>query len=528
MFRKSKKWIGIIAVLILLILVGIGIIKFLPARPLTTEQKLEDFNYFYNVLVEYHPLLEEYKEVLGFDFEGNKEFYEELIRNTKDDYEFYVMMYMIMGDIPSPHTGNFIKSFDEIEMVGHNYSKEVEKAFRGRDRSEYWQECFMSYMVEDTGGSIVNYCDGQYIVKLRALEKQEEQTLILLSINEEPIDEYILRPEVNGRLAYDEYNDKVYRRELELNLRYGQLVKATFQNGSGEIFEREIYIRNKDCAFEGERIEFVDIPGEDKPVIPEVDITGIQYIKKDPGFYVVSDEARNLSYVRIYSFDDDDIDWEQVSDGMQKVCESDNIILDLRINEGGHVELFLDHIYPCLFKEDITVLREYTVTKAVMNDKLCEERARKFQDFILSENQEIVRFQDKHQGKGNGVEDKNVYVLIGDLTFSAADWVAAALKEYTNAVVIGTSTLGEGQGRTSFIDIMPNSKLTFRVYDSQSFNKNGTDNSIYGTSPEYYIPYTFESIAKRNQLQNVYDYENRLIWDNVLLETIEMITGEEP
>ena len=88
--------------------------------------------------------------------------------------------------------------------------------------------------------------------------------------------------------------------------------------------------------------------------------------------------------------------------------------------------------------------------------------------------------------------------------------------------------MGEGLGRTAFIDIMPNSKLTFRVYDSQSFNANGTDNSIYGTSPDYYIPYTFESITKRNQLQNVYDYENRLKWDNVLLETIEMINGEEP
>ena len=48
MFRKSKKWIIIVAVLILLILVGVGIKKFLPAGPLTTEQKLEDFNYLYN------------------------------------------------------------------------------------------------------------------------------------------------------------------------------------------------------------------------------------------------------------------------------------------------------------------------------------------------------------------------------------------------------------------------------------------------------------------------------------------------
>ena len=76
-------------------------------------------------------MIEEYKEVLGFDFEGNKDFYEEIIRNTKDDYEFYVMMEMIMGDFPSTHTELTTTSIDVIAESGHTYSKEVKKAFWG-------------------------------------------------------------------------------------------------------------------------------------------------------------------------------------------------------------------------------------------------------------------------------------------------------------------------------------------------------------------------------------------------------------
>lgn len=73
--------------------------------------------------------------------------------------------------------------------------------------------------------------------------------------------------------------------------------------------------------------------------------------------------------------------------------------------------------------------------------------------------------------------------------------------------------------------------MTFMVQDSRCNNSDGTNNSIYGTSPDYYVPYTFESIAKRNQLPNdrimVNEYQNRLKWDSVLAETINMIQKNE-
>ena len=186
-----------------------------------------------------------------------------------------------------------------------------------------------------------------------------------------------------------------------------------------------------------------------------------------------------------------------------------------------------------MFKEDISIVGEYYVNQETIDNKL-DVGIMKRQHVLSSVEERMessVKLKYECQGKGNGVKDKKVYVLISNTTFSAADWAAAMLKEQTSAILVGTDTSGEGLGGTAFFDIMPNSKLTFMVQDSQSFNADGTDNSIYGTSPDIYISHTMDSIARRNELINnrisYIDYENRLKWDNILLETIKLINKIE-
>lgn len=518
---------------IILILLVVFVSNSMKSKPLTTEQKLEDFDYLYNTLLEHQPMLEEYQKVIGFDFVGNKDYYNELIKNTKDDYEFYVMMEMIMEDFPSAHTSLTIESTDDIKKSGHTYSNEVKETAWLEERSEDWEAYESKYILEEIGETRFHYYDGQYISSQCWIAKQPEQTLILLSIDGEPIDEYICQREVTGKMAYDKHNNKVYRASIGLNLRYGQLVEAEFQNRDGDVFKREVYIRNKGCAFEGERIAPFEIPEVDRPAISEIEITDIEYINTDGPLRAVSDKERNLSYVFITSFNEDDIDGKLVSNVIQKACENDNIILDLRINEGGRREFFLEHIYCYLYKEDISIVGEYYVNQETIDNKL-DVGIMKRQHVLSSVEERMessVKLKYECQGKGNGVKDKKVYVLISDTTFSAADWAAAMLKEQTSAILVGTDTSGEGLGGTAFFDIMPNSKLTFMVQDSQSFNADGTDNSIYGTSPDIYISHTMESIERRNELINnqisYIDYGSRLKWDNILLETIKLINKTE-
>ena len=82
---------------------------------------------------------------------------------------------------------------------------------------------------------------------------------------------------------------------------------------------------------------------------------------------------------------------------------------------------------------------------------------------------------------------KNIYVLIGEATGSAADTFAAVMKSGKHGVLVGQNTGGEGLGDTSSIFRLPNSGLYISFMGSYGSNKDGTSNSKYGTAPDYYI-----------------------------------------
>ena len=74
---------------------------------LTTKEKLKDFEYLYSVLEENYPFFEVNKRQHGVDWLGNKKKYKRLIRNTKNDAEFYVAMDRILKDLHNGHVNIF-------------------------------------------------------------------------------------------------------------------------------------------------------------------------------------------------------------------------------------------------------------------------------------------------------------------------------------------------------------------------------------------------------------------------------------
>lgn len=62
---------------------------------------------------------------------------------------------------------------------------------------------------------------------------------------------------------------------------------------------------------------------------------------------------------------------------------------------------------------------------------------------------------------------------------------------------------------------------------SFSINADGENNAVYGTAPDIYKELTAKNYLLQCEIkesgQDPYTYENRLKWDNVLTETIEMI-----
>ena len=81
-----------------------------PVNELTEEQKLEDFEYLYNVIVENYPLLEVNKRKYGVDWVANKEKYIEFIKQEPD---FKLALEQIVSELNNSHTSILSKGFVE-------------------------------------------------------------------------------------------------------------------------------------------------------------------------------------------------------------------------------------------------------------------------------------------------------------------------------------------------------------------------------------------------------------------------------
>lgn len=74
---------------------------------LTTSEKLEDFKYLYEVLEENYPFFEVNKRLHNVDWLGNRDKYKRIIRNTKNDAEFYAALDKILNDLNNGHVNVF-------------------------------------------------------------------------------------------------------------------------------------------------------------------------------------------------------------------------------------------------------------------------------------------------------------------------------------------------------------------------------------------------------------------------------------
>lgn len=104
---------------------------------LTTEDYLYDFNYAYDTLEKYYPFFEINKMAYGIDWLDNKKDYEDYIRESKNDLDFYNRMNDVLGELNNGHTGLIDESFAMSLYISyyhtpkadwrHDFSKIYEK-----------------------------------------------------------------------------------------------------------------------------------------------------------------------------------------------------------------------------------------------------------------------------------------------------------------------------------------------------------------------------------------------------------------
>lgn len=135
---------------------------------LTTEDYLFDFHYAYDTLEIYYPFFEVNKISHGIDWLANKEDYEDYIRESQNDLDFYNRMNEVLSELNNRHTGLVDDSFAIPLYISyyrspendwrHDFSKIYEKE-NVRKRYNIDNQSIKEYIKENIDNSVSDSSD---------------------------------------------------------------------------------------------------------------------------------------------------------------------------------------------------------------------------------------------------------------------------------------------------------------------------------------------------------------------------------
>ncbi|MDN2697767.1 S41 family peptidase [Janthinobacterium sp. SUN073] len=140
------------------------------------------------------------------------------------------------------------------------------------------------------------------------------------------------------------------------------------------------------------------------------------------GFDEVARLKGNIGYIRFSYFADPELAYDTAASVMRFVGNTDAVIIDLRYNNGGHLEMaqFLASYFFSSEKDQLLFDYDYN-----------------------EDGKRIQRGQWVLPGlPGKRMVDKPVYILTGSTSFSSAEWFSYAMKKLGRATLIGERTAG--------------------------------------------------------------------------------------
>lgn len=492
---------------------------------MSMEEKMKDFEYLYNCIATSLPLdtLSGIEKQYGIDFVGRHDLYKEMIADTETDLDFYAVMNAIMEDVPTFHTDIPYPDYDYYGTFGCWNIEEVLSTRGIKNKSVYWNTLMRDSCTELYELSIIS---NKFHYQSYTGEYCAENGDVLLEIDGIAVDDYIDRTMVQP-IKYDYINQKAFRRWLTFCAEpYSDAmavpVTIKFRDEKGTIHESQVYMDVVASVLDGYSRALGVKKKEQKPISVADDM-----------FYSYYDSENEILYLNIGQIDK----WtmQSVADTLKDIKCTD-IILDIRNNFGGNFDYVAMYLYPYLYGDDLEINHTWYLPntkyakKIVSNWKASRQLALKKSDYVaengLGQSQDYLVSEEitRLTGGMNVPEDMNVYVLISGETGSAADRLALVLKDCKNATLIGTNTAGEGRMSSFLMDYLPSSGLVFIYMPELAYNIDGTNNAVVGTAPHIYVKER-EPEEMENGTDNIdmYTYENRLLWDDVLRRAVQEI-----
>lgn len=520
---------------------------------LTREQRIEDFEYLWNMAETSLLYLKDMKDLYGYNVLDNKDFYRNEVENCENDIQFYAVINGLLNDIPGCHLSAVTPDYYQYMSAGwlrtDKTALENENLHGKIDAIEDYHKKYideekkggLSY--NDFKGFPVFSLNGEYAV-LRDFEigSQTIPTGIVKSIDGISAEEYMLKPvNVCGKIFYDKVNEKPVRNyslfmvpddDKEYSGDYIDMViecadgsEKTVKTADFSYTDSYLYLINRDYEL---------LTDEDE----EIHTLYLEDTAED-SFRICTDEEKDLAYIEYSSCSIQPDDYIKIAKQCDEIKDYKNIIIDIRNNYGGLDVLWEKIIYPSIYKEDYTFTKTYympnnSYTDDIFNgwfDGFCSKL---LMSVTLDENVQTDLFKDNLNSaytkitikeKLNGTRknpEHNTVLLTSISSASASDDMAYGIKKSGLGTIIGGNTFGEGNMGIC-VDLLPNSNYQFKYCPYYELKDDNTQSSLEGTSADILVDNTIEDYQKRNEISKLHsedkDYvhtiEGRIQWDSV-------------
>lgn len=459
-------------------------------QELSILEKIEDFNKIYDTITLENPSIKGYKTLYGDSLLQNKKHYIDIVKRTKNNYEFYAFVDSFLQQIPSFHTelvSPNIDSYNELSSFG---SLDIMSNRSILGASKYWEktknEESKKYL--DSYFYPFDYYNGKYIFKCELDEANIKPNSQLLLIDDVDISNFVIENLMIYNLYYDHINKKPCRTKIVFNSKYGKPVTLTLSDDKHNTYQ----IKLRYDIYEEESY-FLNIEKDYKSTdFKQKSFKDIQYIRFD-----YFDEESGIKFKKLVK---------------NNKCK--NIVIDLRENSGGFPSTINDYFYSSLSTNDYTLKTEWCMPLTANNKKAYDEIINKIiYKFYKKETKNKFVFS-KEKKTYNGLRKqslKNCIILTSHSTGSSADLFVNIMKNSENNVtVVGENSAGEGMMGTFMTSHCKNSKLVYIYMPSK--NTGFINNSVYGTSPDIYCDFSSfepEKILSNEEILRIYKMVNK-------------------
>ncbi|MCR5848177.1 MAG: hypothetical protein K6G75_08690 [Lachnospiraceae bacterium] len=513
---------------------------------LTKEQMLTDFEYFYDHLYTDSLVREQAEKYLDIDYSALHDSYRERIEDCKDEFEFFSIMTSLNAKLPGAHdyvsapgrdmsdTTGFPLSYELVtdEVVNTNFA--YYSQFEDRMFSYYEKYIYMVYL------------NGDYVAIYEGFNEEELipgiENAKLVSLNGKEVKDVLPELDTIHKFSYDAMNDSMYVHELIFNDGVGNKYDAVLQLADGTLVNKELYcscefttalyFRDRrypdhyaaDSETETSETETTETASEEE-TDSEVSVSRCYSIQKDP--------ERNLVIVSIAYCDsfDSEYAFNDITEALDEV-DAKSVIIDNRSNKGGNCNFVIKGICPALFNYDYKLISYARSPINDMTDLLYGNSFYKtFFEHGLKKHIDCYEYYEDFSFKGKAKKKYDIYVLNGNSTFSSGDILAGIMSEQPDVILIGNNTGGEGFSGHPLNYYLPESKIPYTM--AFSVSEKFPDDNYLGIVPDVYAANGWENWLVRNELKkslgsdgNILSYEARMIWDDVMIEAVNMIDSK--